>query len=346
EHMLIIGVTNPKGKKKYFAASFPSACGKTNLAMLESILPGWKIECVGDDIAWMHWGKDGKLYAINPENGFFGVAPGTSIKTNPSAMRTIEKNTIFTNVALTDDGDVWWEGMNDTPPQHLTNWKGQSWTPASTEKAAHPNSRFTVSVSQCPTIDPAYDSADGVPISGIIFGGRRSSLVPLVRQALSWQHGVFLGASMTSETTAAAKGEVGKLRHDPFAMLPFCGYHMGDYFAHWLKQEVPGRTMPQIFYVNWFLKDADGKFLWKGFGENMRVLKWCFERNDGEAEAEKTALGFMPHAESLGADPRLFAIDREGWKQEAEEIGRYFQIFGKKLPEALAKEQMKLAAVL
>jgi phosphoenolpyruvate carboxykinase (GTP) len=338
EHMLIIGVTNPEGEKKYFAASFPSACGKTNLAMLTPTLPGWKVECVGDDIAWMHWGKDGKLYAINPEAGFFGVAPGTSLKSNPNAMKTIEKNTIFTNVGLTDDGDVWWEGMTNTPPQHLISWTGEEWEPTSSKKAAHPNSRFTVKVGQCPIVDPQFEAPLGVPISGIIFGGRRSHLVPLVREALSWEHGVFLGASMTSETTAAAKGEVGKLRHDPFAMLPFCGYHMGDYFQHWLNQKRQERKMPSIFYVNWFLKDAQGHFMWPGFGENSRVLKWCFERIDGKARAQKTPIGYLPYAEDLGCTQDLVSIDEAGWQKEAWDIEAYFKKFGSKLPQPLQVE--------
>jgi len=342
EHMLIIGLTNPEGVKKYFTASFPSACGKTNLAMLTSQLPGWKVECVGDDIAWMHWGKDGKLYAINPEAGFFGVAPGTSLKSNPSAMKTIEKNTIFTNVALTDDGDVWWEGMTDQPPEHLISWKGVDWTPSSQEKAAHPNSRFTAPVSQCPALDPDFVAPLGVPISGIIFGGRRSHTMPLVRQALSWQHGVFLGASMTSETTAAAKGEVGKLRHDPFAMLPFCGYHMGDYFAHWLAQDTSSRTMPEIFYVNWFLKDENGKFIWPGYGENVRVLKWMCERIDSTVPAMQTAVGYLPTPGTFSDDEKLFQIDPAAWKEEAKDLETYLATFGNKLPKGIDEELMKL----
>ena len=335
EHMLIIGVTNPEGVKKYFTGSFPSACGKTNLALLSASLPGWKVECVGDDIAWMHWGSDGRLYAINPEAGFFGVAPGTSMKSNPNAMKTIEKNTLFTNVALTDDGDVWWEGMTDEPPKHLISWLGDDWTPQSEKKAAHPNSRFTVSTSQCPIADPLYQAPLGVPISGIIFGGRRSSMMPLVRQALDWQHGVFLGASMTSETTAAAKGDVGKLRHDPFAMLPFCGYHMGDYFAHWLRQSKSERKMPEIFYVNWFLKDSSGKFMWPGYGENIKVLKWMCERIDGKTEGVKTAVGILPKASDIGCDPQLLAIDPEAWKKEGKDLEAYFASFGNKMPKEL-----------
>lgn len=338
EHMLIIGVTNPEGIKKYFTASFPSACGKTNLALLSASLPGWKVECVGDDIAWMHWGSDGRLYAVNPEAGFFGVAPGTSMKSNPNAMKTIEKNTIFTNVALTDDHNVWWEGMTDELPEHLISWLGEEWSPQSGKKAAHPNSRFTVATSQCPIIDSLYQAPLGVPISGIIFGGRRSSMMPLAREALSWQHGVFLGASMTSETTAAAKGEVGKLRHDPFAMLPFCGYHMGDYFAHWLSQSKNGRKMPAIFYVNWFLKDENGKFLWPGYGENIRVLKWMCERIDGKTHGITTPIGILPTATEIGCDPRLLTIDAEAWKKESDAQSVYFASFGSKMPKELLEE--------
>ncbi len=347
EHMLIVGITNPEGEKRYFAASFPSACGKTNLAMLSSTLAGWKVECVGDDIAWMHWGKDGGLYAINPESGFFGVAPGTSVRSNPSAMKTIEKNTIFTNVALTDDGDVWWEGMTEKPPEHLIRWQGEEWSPHSSQKAAHPNSRFTVSIKQSPILDPSYNAPEGVPISGIIFGGRRSHTIPLVRQALNWSHGVFLAASMTSEMTAAAKGTVGKVRHDPFAMLPFCGYNMGDYFSHWLSQEKPGRKLPEIFYVNWFQKDKEGDFLWPGFGDNIRVIKWMFDAIDKKAKRKKTPIGFMPQPDGIDcqnltlkphAMDELLAIDTEGWKREAEELTSYFALFGDTLPIAIKTE--------
>ncbi|MBS0635266.1 MAG: phosphoenolpyruvate carboxykinase (GTP) [Verrucomicrobia bacterium] len=345
EHMLILGITNPEGVKRYFAASFPSACGKTNLAMLTSTLKGWKVECVGDDIAWMYWADDGTLRAINPEAGFFGVAPGTSYDTNYNAMKSVEKNAIFTNVALTDDGDVWWEGMTKTPPEHAISWLGEDWTPASGTKAAHPNSRFTVSSTQCPILDPAWDAPSGLPISGIFFGGRRSSTIPLVRQALSWKHGVFMAAAMSSEMTAAAKGEVGKLRHDPFAMLPFCGYNMGDYFAHWLSMEQSGRKLPEIFYVNWFRKDASGKFLWPGFGENIRVLKWMFEAVEGKVNRVKTPIGYMPEALDLeglhlapGALEELLAVDKEGWKKEASDLASYFAQFGSKLPEDLKKE--------
>jgi phosphoenolpyruvate carboxykinase (GTP) len=351
EHMLIVGITNPEGHKRYFAASFPSACGKTNLAMLSSSLPGWKVECIGDDIAWMNWADDGTLRAINPEFGFFGVAPGTSLRSNPQAMQTICKNTIFTNVALTDEGEVWWEGMTSTPPKHLISWTGEDWTPESPSKAAHPNARFTVATSQCPTIDPAWDDPHGVPISGIIFGGRRSRTVPLVRQALNWAHGVFLGASMTSETTAAATGKVGELRHDPFAMLPFCGYNMGHYFAHWLSMQKEGRHLPEIFYVNWFQKDERGSFLWPGFGENIRVLKWMFERIEKKVPARETAIGYVPEPSSLdlsGLDiddstlEKLLSIDRDVWQKEASEIKNYFALFGDALPRELSDEVEKL----
>ncbi len=351
EHMLILGITNPKGKKKYFAAAFPSACGKTNLAMLTPTLPGWKIECVGDDIAWMHIGSDGRFYAINPEAGYFGVAPGTSMKTNPNAMLTLHKNAIFTNVALTKDRDVWWEGIGGSPPPGLTSWLGSPWESASGKPAAHPNSRFTVSAKQCPIYDPAAEDLKGVPISAIIFGGRRASTVPLVFEAFHWQHGVFLGASVSSETTAAAKGEIGKIRHDPFAMLPFCGYNMGDYFAHWLamgKRSCPEK-LPRIYYVNWFQKDAAGNFLWPGFGENSRVLKWIFERTDGQALAEPSPIGHLPADLDLtGLEnislKKLLEVDRAAWRQECEELGDYFKIFGSHLPQALHEELQSLRA--
>ena len=353
EHMLIMGITNPEGKKKYIAAAFPSACGKTNLAMLVPTLPGWKVETVGDDIAWMKFGKDGRLYAINPEAGFFGVAPGTSYDSNFNAMKSLERNSLFTNVGLTDEGDVWWEGMTKTPPSHLINWLKHDWTPDSDEKAAHPNARFTAPASQCPVIDPDWENPEGVPISAIIFGGRRSSVIPLVYEAFNWQHGTFLGAGVSSETTAAAAGAVGKLRHDPFAMLPFCGYHMGDYFQHWLNVgNVDGRQLPKIYYVNWFRKDAEGRFLWPGFGENARVLKWIFERTDGQEHAEATPIGNIPAKGALDFSglsldestlTQLFEVDREAWGQEVEELRNYFQIFGDKLPEGIQKELDDLA---
>jgi len=349
EHMLIMGITNPQGEKKYIAAAFPSACGKTNLAMLTPTLPGWKVETVGDDIAWMKFGADGQLYAINPEAGFFGVAPGTSFKSNPNAMKTIEKHAIFTNVAKTDAGDVWWEGMSATPPEHLINWLNHEWTPASKEKAAHPNARFTVPASQCPIIDPAWEDPKGVPISAILFGGRRASVVPLVYESLNWQHGVFLGASVSSQTTAAAAGEVGKLRHDPFAMLPFCGYHMGDYFAHWLKlgSAHSQAKLPKIYYVNWFRQNSDGSWLWPGFGENSRVLKWIFERTSNQAEGLETPIGVLPtpaalDTSNLKISPEtvrsLLDVNCEDWKKEAAELRDYFKLFGEKLPQGITKE--------
>lgn len=351
EHMLILGITNPQGEKKYIAAAFPSACGKTNLSMLIPSLPGWKIETVGDDIAWMKFGSDGQLYAINPEFGFFGVAPGTSEKTNLNAIETIKKNAIFTNVALTDDGDVWWEGMTSQPPDHLINWIGQDWTPKSKEKAAHPNARFTVPASQCPVIDPAWEDPKGVPISAILFGGRRESVVPLVYEAFDWQHGTFLGASISSEMTAAAAGVVGKLRHDPFAMLPFCGYNMADYFAHWLSMGKKSSTdkLPKIFCVNWFRKGDDDKWLWPGFGDNIRVLKWIFERISGKAEhkAHKTAIGYLPTPESLDLQglnispenlQKLLEINPEAWRHEVDEMREYLKIFGEKLPNEILDE--------
>lgn len=349
EHMLIMGLTNPKGEKIYIAAAFPSACGKTNLAMMTPSLPGWKVEVVGDDIAWMKFGQDGRLYAVNPEAGLFGVAPGTSLSSNPNAIASIKKNSIFTNVALTDDGDVWWEGLTKTPPQHLLNWLGHSWTPQSTEKAAHPNSRFTAPISQCPAVDQAWNDPKGVPISAILFGGRRSSTVPLVYESFNWQHGVFLGASVSSETTAAAAGEVGKLRHDPFAMLPFCGYNMGDYFAHWLEMGRSSKAdlLPRVYYVNWFRKNAKGEFLWPGFGENIRVLKWIFERTTNKASAVESAIGYLPTESSLDisglqvtpeAIKDLLKVDAESWKKEIDTLRRYFQIFGERLPSELIKE--------
>ncbi|MDR3624751.1 MAG: phosphoenolpyruvate carboxykinase (GTP) [Chlamydiales bacterium] len=349
EHMLILGITNPQGEKKYIAAAFPSACGKTNLAMLTPTLPGWKIECIGDDIAWMKFGEDGRLYAINPEAGMFGVASGTSWKSNPNAMKTISKNTLFTNVALTKEGDVWWEQMTDTPPSELTDWLGKKWSAESGEKAAHPNSRFAAALSQCPVVDKAFEDPKGVPISAIIFGGRRSSVVPLVYESFSWQHGVFLGSIVSSETTAAAVGTVGKLRHDPFAMLPFCGYHMGDYFSHWLSMQTKTQAnlLPRIFYVNWFRKDKDGKFLWPGYGENSRVLKWIFERVDNKGVAEKTPIGYLPSKEALDLEglqisanslQDLLHIDKKEWLLEAEEISDYFKLFGNKLPQGLQEE--------
>ena len=351
EHMLLLGITNPKGEKKYVAAAFPSSCGKTNLAMLIPTIPGWKIETVGDDIAWMKFGKDGRLYAINPEAGFFGVAPGTSIKSNQNAMKMIEKNTIFTNVALTEDKDVWWEGLTETPPPHLIDWHGKPWN--KNEPAAHPNSRFTVAATQCPSLDPAWDDSNGVPISAIIFGGRRKDTVPLVLQSLNWRSGTFFGASVSSELTAAQEGHVGTLRHDPFAMLPFAGYNMGDYFQHWLDMgdKSTPELLPKIFYVNWFMKGEDGSYLWPGYGENSRVLKWIFERISGEGAALKTPIGYVPKLKSLDLDglslskeamEHLFKVDKEKWLQETQVLKKYFSVFGNRFPKALSQELEQL----
>lgn len=351
EHMLILGLTSPEGEKKYIAAAFPSACGKTNLSMMLPSLPGWKVETVGDDIAWMKFGADGRLYAINPEFGFFGVAPGTSAATNHNAVEMISRNAIFTNVALTDEGDVWWEGLTKQPPQHLIDWLGRDWNPQSPTKAAHPNSRFTVPIKQCPVVDPAWDAPQGVPISAILFGGRRESVVPLVYEAFDWQHGTFIGASISSEMTAAAFGSIGKLRHDPFAMLPFCGYNMGDYFAHWLSMgsKTSKSKLPRIFYVNWFRKADDGSWLWPGFGENIRVLKWIFERISGQAErkAVMTAIGYVPTRDGLDlsglqispeALKRLLEVDLSAWKLEAGQIENFLDQFKERLPAGLRDE--------
>jgi phosphoenolpyruvate carboxykinase (GTP) len=353
EHMLILKVTPPDGEPRYIAAAFPSACGKTNLAMLQSTIPGWRFETIGDDIAWMRFGPDGRLYAINPEAGFFGVAPGTSAVTNPNALEMLARNTIFTNVALTDDGDVWWEGLTQEPPAHLTGWQGRDWTPASGIPAAHPNSRFTVDAAQCPSIAPEWDDPAGVPISAILFGGRRATAVPLVTEAYSWQHGVFLGATISSETTAAATGQVGQLRRDPFAMLPFCGYNMGDYFGHWLA--LGGMTdpakLPRFYAVNWFRKDANGKFAWPGFGENSRVLRWIVERLSGQAAAVDTPIGQLPAQESLDTEglaisdtalELLLSVDPATWQEEADLTREYFTTFGSHLPERLWEEHEAL----
>ena len=349
EHMLILGVTSPEGKKTFIAAAFPSACGKTNLAMMNPTLPGWRVETVGDDIAWMKFGPDGRLYAINPEAGFFGVAPGTSMKSNPNALRTAEANSIFTNCALTPEGDVWWEEMTDQPPAELTDWLRRPWTPASGRKAAHPNARFTTPARQCPVLSPDWENPSGVPISAILFGGRRAGVVPLVNEALSWRHGVFLGATMSSETTAAAAGAVGTLRHDPFAMLPFCGYHMGDYFSHWLAvgNGAAGRVLPRIFYVNWFRKGRDGQFLWPGYGDNSRVLKWVVERVAGTGQAVETPIGRLPAQGALDLSglrvseasiDELLRVDAEGWIAELPEIKKHFERFGARLPQGLHDE--------
>ncbi|MFF3665160.1 phosphoenolpyruvate carboxykinase (GTP) [Microtetraspora malaysiensis] len=355
EHMLILKLTPPKGEARYVAAAFPSACGKTNLAMLQPTIPGWKVETIGDDIAWMRFGPDGRLYAINPEAGFFGVAPGTGETTNANAVETLWGNSIFTNVALTDDGDVWWEGLTDEPPAHLTDWKGRSWTPDSDEPAAHPNARFTTPAGQCPTIAPEWQDPAGVPISAILFGGRRATAVPLVTESLSWQHGVFLGANVASEKTAAAEGKVGELRRDPFAMLPFCGYNMGDYFAHWIEvgKKADPEKLPRIYYVNWFRKGADGRFLWPGFGENSRVLKWIVGRLNGEEEAVPSPIGNLPAAlDAEGLDvsesdlAELLRVDPEVWREEAALVPSFFETFGDHLPKELWEEYRTLVARL
>ena len=346
EHMLILKLTSPAGETKYVAAAFPSACGKTNLAMLIPTLPDWKVETVGDDICWMKYGADGQLYAINPEAGFFGVAPGTSMHTNPNAMLTVEANSIFTNTAITADGDVWWEGMSDEAPEGLTDWQGNAFDPASGKAAAHPNARFTTPAAQDPAIASEWESPTGVPISAILFGGRRASVVPLVFQSRDWDHGVFLGSIMASETTAAAAGAVGNLRRDPFAMLPFCGYNMADYFGHWLSVGAAGdaEKLPKIFYVNWFRKDADGKWLWPGYGENSRVLEWVFERVSGRGDAVDTPIGFIPTKDALNLDgldvteadlDELLKVDNADWKAEVPLIREHFATFGDRLPRKL-----------
>ena len=348
EHMLILRMTSPEGKHYHIAAAFPSACGKTNLAMMLPSIKGWKCECIGDDIAWMKVRDDGRLHAINPESGFFGVAPGTSHDTNPMAMDTLKGNIIFTNCALTDDGDVWWEGMTEDPPVHAIDWKGRDWTPEKKEDAAHANARFTAPVSQCPVIYQDRENPEGVPIDIFIFGGRRSSVVPLVFEAFSWDHGVFLGAIAASETTSANIGAVGNLRRDPFAMKPFCGYHMGDYFQHWFSMgERLGAKAPRIFYVNWFRKSAEGRFLWPGFSENSRVLKWMCERVDGKIGARETPIGLMPKDGDFdlkgldipaGNMKALMDVDLTAWKAEIPDIEQHFALFGNRLPERLRKQ--------
>ncbi|NXI82601.1 PCKGC protein, partial [Rhipidura dahli] len=353
EHMLILGITNPEGKKKYFAAAFPSACGKTNLAMMNPSLPGWKIECVGDDIAWMKFDEQGNLRAINPENGFFGVAPGTSVKTNPNAIKTIFKNTIFTNVAETSDGGVYWEGIDEPLPAGVTvtSWKNKDWTPDNGEPCAHPNSRFCSPARQCPIMDPAWESPEGVPIEGIIFGGRRPAGVPLVYEAFNWKHGVFVGAAMRSEATAAAEHKGKIIMHDPFAMRPFFGYNFGKYLAHWLSMaHRPAAKLPRIFHVNWFRKDSQGKFLWPGFGENSRVLEWMFNRIEGKASAKPTAIGYIPTDSALNLKgledvnlTELFDISKEFWEKEVEEIKQYFEVqVNADLPYEIERELLAL----
>ncbi len=346
--MLILRLINPEGRKFHVAAAFPSACGKTNMAMIQPTIPGWKAECLGDDIAWMKIGQDGRLYAINPEAGFFGVAPGTSYNTNPVAMDTVKENTIFTNCLLTDDGDVWWEDMGKDC-NHGIDWKGRDWTPQSGEKGAHPNARFTAPAGQCPVISPDWENPNGVPIDIFIFGGRRTTVVPLVTEALDWDHGVYLGATAASEPTAAALDVKKKLRRDPFAMLPFCGYNMGDYFAHWFEMgDKLGDKAPKIFYVNWFRKTADGKWLWPGFGENSRVLKWMCERVEGQGQAEETPIGYRPTDEALDLNglemtadevQALLGINKEEWAKELPDIEEFMTQFGDRLPQRM-KDQM------
>jgi phosphoenolpyruvate carboxykinase (GTP) len=350
EHMLILKVTSPEGDSKYIAAAFPSACGKTNLSMMIPTIPGWKVETIGDDIAWMKFGRDGRLYAVNPEAGFFGVAPGTGADTNPNALEMLSHDAVFTNCAKTDDGDVWWEGMTKKPPARLTDWRGDDWTPDSEKPAAHPNARFTVQINHCPCVAPEWDDPAGVPIDAILFGGRRATVIPLVHEAMDWEHGVFMGSIMSSETTAAQAGAVGQLRFDPMAMLPFCGYNMADYFAHWLKI---GRRkdvkLPSVFYVNWFRKDADGKFLWPGFGENSRVLAWIFRRLEGRAEAIETPIGLVPpHGdggiETAGlklsdeAMEELLEVNPKRWIEQLPQVHEHYAKFGARLPDELHEQ--------
>lgn len=353
EHMLILCLTSPAGKKYYISAAFPSACGKTNLAMMTPTLPGWRITTLGDDIAWIRIGADGRLYAMNPETGFFGVAPGTSEKSNPNALRTCAKNTLFTNVVLTADGDIWWEGMDGPAPEVAIDWEGKEWTPKSIKKGAHPNSRFTAPVGQCPVVDPDWQNPEGVPLSAILFGGRRPRTIPLVNEAFDWEHGVFLGSSCGSETTAAASGQVGIVRRDPFAMLPFCGYNMGDYFAHWLSfaDRTDRAKLPKVFFVNWFRKGQDGRFLWPGYGENSRVLKWICERVEGSGKARETPIGNLPTPDGLDLSnlnvppeniAELTSVDTEGWKRGLDEIEAAHARFGRHLPWELKAQLQRI----
>jgi phosphoenolpyruvate carboxykinase (GTP) len=350
EHMLILCLTSPQGKKYYISAAFPSACGKTNLAMMQPTIPGWKVTTLGDDIAWIRVGKDGRLYAMNPETGFFGVAPGTSERSNPNALKSCAKNTIFTNVVLTPEGDVWWEGMGPAPTKGI-DWEGNEWTLASGKKGAHPNSRFTAPAAQCPVIDPDLQNPEGVPLSAILFGGRRPGTIPLVNEAFDWEHGVFLGSTCGSETTAAALGQAGVLRRDPFSMLPFCGYNMGDYFAHWLAIGKSASKLPKVYFVNWFRKNADGKYLWPGFGENSRVLKWICERVEGTGKAQPTPIGNLPTPDALDVSglnlpaanlQELMAVDGDGWKKEIADVEANYKKFGSHLPKALSEQLDKL----
>jgi phosphoenolpyruvate carboxykinase (GTP) len=353
EHMLILSLTSPQGKIYYICAAFPSACGKTNLAMMQPSLPGWTLRCLGDDIAWIRVGADGRLYAVNPETGFFGVAPGTSQKSNPNALKAVGRNTIFTNVVLRPEGDIWWEEMGVPPPEKGVDWEGKEWFSGNCRKGAHPNARFTAPASQCPVIDAQWDSPEGVPISAILFGGRRPATIPLVNEAFDWEHGVFMGSAAGSETTTAAIGLAAGVRRDPFAMLPFCGYHMGDYFAHWLSftRRTDRAKLPKIFFVNWFRKNGDGRWLWPGFGENSRVLKWICERIEGTGQAVETPIGNLPASGALdlaGLDlpaadaAELLAVDAEGWKKETQDIAAYYAKFGRRLPAALEDQLRKL----
>lgn len=353
EHMLITGVKYLNGPTHYIAAAFPSGCGKTNLAMLTppTTMPDWKVWTIGDDIAWMHVGKDGRLYAVNPEAGFFGVVPGTSHKTNPKAMQTMQQNTIFTNVVLKDDGTVWWEGSGEKAPKKATSWKGELWESDLGEKGAHPNSRFTTSIDQCPILSPEWKNPKGVPISAIIFGGRRAKVAPLIYESFDWQHGTFIGATMASEKTTAADGKVGEIRYDPMAMIPFCGYNMGDYFKHWLEMGKKIKKQPKIFNANWFRTDENGNFLWPGYGENLRVIKWIIERVTGKVDARKTIIGYVPyardiHIKGLGLTEKdiekLLHIDKQAWDEEVKEQKEFLSIFGKKLPEGILEEHKKL----